>query len=76
MGIYKGDILISGNMNTSIYDPQRKETDIFAYIDDAIAEIPAPDMTQYYTKEQVDAAIAAAIEAAFSGIATVEGGSF
>lgn len=42
----------------------------------AIASIPNPDMTQYYTKTEVDAAIAAAIEVAFANIARAEGAEF
>ena len=39
----------------------------------AIAQdAPIPDMTQYYTKSEVDAAIAADIQAAFANIARAE----
>ena len=40
-------------------------------LDDAMHEV-APDMTRYYTKSEVDAAIAAAIQAAFANIARAE----
>lgn len=39
----------------------------------AIAAIPKPDMTQYYTKIEADAAITVAIAEAFAGIAHAEG---
>ena len=47
---------------TGNYHPATKK-----YVDDSVAAIPAPDMTNYYTKEEVDAAIAAAIGAVLDG---------
>lgn len=35
----------AGDMLASVYDPQGKHTDIFAYIDDAIGAIPTPDVS-------------------------------
>lgn len=44
------------------YHPATKK-----YVDDSVAAIPAPDMTNYYTKEEIDAAIAAAITTVLEG---------
>ena len=35
----------AGDMLASVYDPQGKHTDIFAYVDDAIGAIPTPDVS-------------------------------
>lgn len=35
----------TGDMLASVYDPQGKHQDIFAYIDDAIGAIPTPDVS-------------------------------
>lgn len=35
----------AGDMLASVYDPQGKHQDIFAYIDDAIGAIPTPDVS-------------------------------
>lgn len=35
----------TGDMLASVYDPQGKHTDIFAYVDDAIGAIPTPDVS-------------------------------
>lgn len=44
--VYNGaDGLGSGDMLKSVYDPQGKNTDIFAYVDDAIDAIPTPDVS-------------------------------
>ena len=34
----------AGDMLASIYDPQKRNTDIFQYVDDAVSEIPADDV--------------------------------
>ena len=34
-----------GDMKASIYDPQGKATDVFAYVDKAVGEIPTPDVS-------------------------------
>lgn len=34
----------SGDMASAVYDPQGKNTDVFAYVDKAVAEIPADDV--------------------------------
>ena len=47
---------------TGDYNPVTKK-----YVDDSVAAIPAPDMTNYYTKEEIDAAIAAAITTVLEG---------
>lgn len=38
------DVGALGDMKAEIYDPEGKATDIFAYVDDKIAEIPTPDV--------------------------------
>ena len=35
----------AGDMLASVYDPQGKHQDIFKYVDDAIGEIPTPDVS-------------------------------
>ena len=35
----------AGDMAADVYDPQGKAQDVFAYVDDAIAAIPAPDVS-------------------------------
>lgn len=35
----------AGDMKASVYDPQNKAQDVFAYVDDKIAEIPTPDVS-------------------------------
>ena len=34
-----------GDMQSSIYDPQGKQQDVFKYVDDAIGAIPTPDVS-------------------------------
>ena len=34
-----------GDMESAVYDPQGKKQDVFAYVDDAIGNIPAPDVS-------------------------------
>lgn len=36
-------------MERTTYDPQGKKTDIFKYVDDAVSNIPAPDLTKCVT---------------------------
>lgn len=35
----------TGDMDTAVYDPTGKAKDVFKYVDDAIAAIPAPDVS-------------------------------
>ncbi len=35
----------SGDMQAGVYDPQGKQQDVFKYVDDAIGEIPTPDVS-------------------------------
>lgn len=35
----------SGDMLAAVYDPQGKQTDVYKYVDDAIGQIPTPDVS-------------------------------
>ena len=35
----------AGDMAADVYDPQGKAQDVFAYVDEAVAEIPVPDVS-------------------------------
>ena len=68
---FAGDVYVGSTSGTNKDDGSKKLA-TEAIVDEKIAAIPAPDMTQYYTKSEVDAAIAAAIQAAFANIARAE----
>ena len=40
-----GTIVESGGMQPSVYDPQGRATDIFAYVDERVSSIPTPDVS-------------------------------
>lgn len=50
-----------GDMDADVYDPQGKKQDIFAYVDNSIAAIPAPDVSgqigEHNTSDQAHADI-------------------
>ena len=38
-------LVSTGDMEAAVYDPQHKNTDIFAYVDKAVENIPTPDVS-------------------------------
>ena len=76
--VYNGaDGLGSGDMLKSVYDPQGKNTDIFAYVDDAIDAIPTPDVSgqiqEHNTSETAHQDIRAAIPTKVSDLTNDSG---
>lgn len=63
--VYNGkDGMGSGDMDASVYDPQGKNTDVFKYVDDALATIPAPDVSGQIGTHNTDTAAHGDIRAA------------
>lgn len=64
----------AGDMLASVYDPRGKRTDIYKYVDDAIGEIPTPDVSGKLDKTGDGSNVTAAFTAATtrSNIATGE----
>lgn len=54
----------AGDMLASVYDPQGKRTDIYKYVDDAIGEIPTPDVSGKLDKTGDGSNVTAAFTAA------------
>lgn len=44
----------AGDMLRSMYDPQGKNTDVFAYIDQAVQDIPVPDVSAQIAQHNAD----------------------
>ena len=53
-----------GDMQTSVYDPQGKQQDIFKFVTDEIAKIPAPDVSSKLDKTGDGSNVTAAFTAA------------
>ena len=53
-----------GDMQTSVYDPQGKQQDIFKFVTDEIAKIPAPDVSIKLDKDGDGSNVTAAFTAA------------
>lgn len=54
----------AGDMLASVYDPRGKRTDIYKYVDDAIGEIPTPDVSGKLDKTGDGSNVTAAFTAA------------
>lgn len=54
----------AGDMLASVYDPRGKRTDIYKYVDDAIGEIPTPDVSGKLDKTGDGSSVTAAFTAA------------
>lgn len=54
----------AGDMLASVYDPRGKLTDIYKYVDDAIGEIPTPDVSGKLDKTGDGSSVTAAFTAA------------
>lgn len=54
----------AGDMLASVYDPRGKRTDIYKYVDDAIGEIPTPDISGKLDKTGDGSNVTAAFTAA------------
>ena len=62
--VYNGaDGLGAGDMMAAVYDPEKHNTDIFAYVDRAVSGV---DLSGYYTKEQTDGRIEEAATPSFT----------
>lgn len=44
----------AGDMLRSMYDPQNKNTDVFAYIDQAVQNVPVPDVSEQIAEHNTD----------------------
>lgn len=44
----------AGDMLRSMYDPQNKNTDVFAYIDQAVQNVPLPDVSEQIAEHNAD----------------------
>lgn len=53
-----------GDMQTSVYDPQGKQQDIFKFVTDEIAKIPTPDVSSKLDKDGDGSNVTAAFTAA------------
>lgn len=64
----------AGDMTSATYDPQGKATDVFGYVDEKIAAIPAPDVSGPIGNHNTDEAAHADIRETVSGKAAAEHG--
>lgn len=44
----------AGDMLKSVYDPQNKNTDVFAYVDQVVQDIPVPDVSAQIAQHNAD----------------------
>jgi len=58
----------AGDMTMAVYDPQGKAQDIFAYVDNAISDIPTPDVSGQIKIHNTDTTAHADIRAAIDAI--------
>ena len=53
--VYNGaDGMGAGDMLKAVYDPQNKNTDVFAYIDQAVQNVPVPDVSEQIAEDNTD----------------------
>lgn len=53
--VYNGaDGMGAGDMLKAVYDPQNKNTDVFAYIDQAVQNVPVPDVSEQIAEHNTD----------------------
>lgn len=57
----------AGDMLRSVYDPQNKNTDVFAYVDQAVQDIPVPDVSAQIAQHNVDVSAHPDIRAELAG---------
>ena len=57
----------AGDMLKAVYDPQNKNTDVFAYVDQAVQDIPVPDVSAQIAQHNADASAHPDIRAELAG---------
>lgn len=66
--VYNGaDGTGAGDMLKAVYDPTGKNTDVFAYVDQAVQDIPAPDVSAQIAQHNADVSAHPDIRAALAG---------